>query len=292
MHDSSKPTLLDELRAAKNSHSTLKQEILMAKTNFHKVFVFEGITDYGVYDEWLKNDFSYQKSGHITGKGKKQLVSLYKKSLELNDTEILGACKFYVDQDYDMECLNDEYITTLKCYSVENYIVNEHSLRSFLKDEFRLDARRIDLLESIVDTFKSDLLKFNSLARRLCEPLFLKHNIEGMAKFYDKISSVIDITYGRVNYKEGAEKIEYDCDLTNPEVLRLVSYFRKASDLCSIKGKYHFEFFKLWLCSLKEYMKARPEMASLSFNKDPFMIEMRRLASATPVPAEVMQSVA
>lgn len=286
------PTLLDELRAAKNSHSTLKQEILMAKTNFRKVFVFEGITDYGVYDEWLKNEFSYKKAGHITGKGKKQLISLYKKSVELNDTEILGTCKFYVDQDYDIECLNDEHITTLKCYSVENYIVNEHSLRSFLKDEFRLDARRIEFLESIVDTFKSDLRQFNMLARHLCEPLFLKHNIEGMAKFYDKISSVIDINYGRVRYKDGVEKIEYDCDLTNPDVRKLISYFRNVSDLCSIKGKYHFEFFKLWLCSLKEYMKAHPEVASLSFNKDPLMIEMRRLASATPAPVEIIKSVA
>lgn len=292
MHDIPQSTLLDELRAAKNSHNTLKQEILMAKTNFQKVFVFEGVTDYGVYDEWLKNDFSYKKSGHISGKGKKQLVSLYKKSVELNDTEILGTCKFYVDQDYDMECLNDEHITTLKCYSVENYIVNEYSLRSFLKDEFRLDARRIDLLESIVDTFKADLLQFNILARSLCEPLFLKHNIEGMAKFYDKISNVIDISFGNIKYKAGVEKIEYDCDLTNPEVLRLISYFRNVSDLCSIKGKYHFEFFKLWLCSLKESMKGKPELANLTFNKNPFMIEMRRLASATPIPDEIAQSVA
>ncbi|EOB9991593.1 hypothetical protein ACI0YF_003872, partial [Cronobacter sakazakii] len=54
-----------------------------------------------------------------------------------------------------------------------------------------------------------------------------------------------------------------------------------------IRGKYHFEFIKKWLISLREKINTLDLMNLSKVTKDPAQMEMRRFASATPAPYEI-----
>ncbi|WP_158698769.1 DUF4435 domain-containing protein [Cronobacter dublinensis] len=179
--------LLQSLFEAQSSKDSLMQSVLMGLSSSDKVIVFEGVTDYQVYDEWLKSDLVYQKAEHICAKGKSQLVDLYVHVKKINHTDILNGCKFFVDHDYDMVSYSDNCIVTLGCYSVENYLVNDLAVDSILKDEFQLDVRKIAERKKILQQFREDLVIFNELAKQACLPLFIRHNIEGRAVFIKNI---------------------------------------------------------------------------------------------------------
>ncbi|HIC6655368.1 TPA: DUF4435 domain-containing protein, partial [Salmonella enterica subsp. enterica serovar Cerro] len=188
--------LLSNLLSAQSTKESLMQIVLMALSTSDKVLVFEGDTDYQVYDEWLKHECYYPNAEHLCAKGKSQIISLYKHVKSINHTDIIENSMFYVDQDYDLDSHNDDCIRTLQCYSVENYIVNEGSLVSILKDEFHLNAIKIQERERIVAQFRKDFSCFNEIAKLACKPLFIKHNIFGKTQFYKKITDVIYIEYG------------------------------------------------------------------------------------------------
>ncbi|EPB4850167.1 hypothetical protein ACRJUT_004444, partial [Cronobacter malonaticus] len=56
--------LLQSLFEAQSSKDSLMQSVLMGLSSSDKVIVFEGVTDYQVYDEWLKSDLVYQNAEH------------------------------------------------------------------------------------------------------------------------------------------------------------------------------------------------------------------------------------
>ncbi|AUH01311.1 DUF4435 domain-containing protein [Prodigiosinella confusarubida] len=276
--------LLNTMKKEVSSKSSLKQEILLKTSTFDKIFVFEGTDDYPVYDEWMKQNSIYINAGHIIAKGKKQIIRLYENALQHNDQEILANCYFFVDHDFDTFEHNSENIVTLSCYSIENYIINSHSTKSYLKDEFKMDITRLDLLDRIKDDFESDFEKFQSIAKELCKPLFVNHNIKGKAKFYEKISSIINLEYKNIRVKENAKLIGYEVDENSEDAKKLIVIFDVLPYERAIKGKYVFEFIKLWLSSLKSHLSGD---INLKITKDPLMLERRRLACATPIPDEI-----
>ncbi|WP_449548890.1 DUF4435 domain-containing protein [Lelliottia amnigena] len=278
--------LLNTMKKEVNSRNPLKQEILLKTSSFDKIFVFEGVDDYPVYDEWMKRNSEYTDAGHLIAKGKKQIIELYEHAVEHDDQEILTSCYFFVDHDFDTFEHNAESIVTLSCYSIENYIINSHSTKSYLKDEFKMDITRSDLLELIRKDFETDFLTFKKLAKELCKPLFVNHNINKKAKFYEKISSVINIEYKNISLKENAKLIDYEVKKDAIETKTLVSLFDDLSYERAIKGKYVFEFIKIWLSSLKTHLS---ENKDLKITKDPLMLERRRLACATPIPEEMIR---
>lgn len=278
--------LLNVMKKETSSRNPLKQEILLKTSSFDKIFVFEGVDDYPVYDEWMKRNPEYINAGHLVAKGKKQIIELYEHAVQQDDKEILTNCYFFVDHDFDTFEHNSENIVTLSCYSIENYIINSHSTKSYLKDEFKMDITRSELLERIKEDFESDYQLFRELAKELCKPLFVNHNINEKAKFYDKISSVINIEYKNITLKANAKLIGYEVNESSAEVKSLMSFFDELPYERSIKGKYVFEFIKIWLASLKSYLSVNKE---LKITKDPLMLERRRLACSTPVPKEMLR---
>ncbi|EPN1930292.1 DUF4435 domain-containing protein [Cronobacter dublinensis] len=276
--------LLNDMKKEVSSRNPLKQEILLKTSTFDKIFIFEGVDDYPVYDEWMKRNPIYLESGHLVAKGKKQIIELYENALLHADEEILSNCYFFVDHDFDLFEHNTENIVTLSCYSIENYIINTYSTKSYLKDEFKMDITRHDLLERIRRDFESDFQLFNDLAKELCKPLFVNHNINGKAKFYDKISSIISIEYKNITLKNKGKTIGYEVNTNTEEVKNLIEIFDALPYERAIKGKYVFEFIKHWLFSLKSYLAADKD---LKITKDPLMLERRRLACATPIPKEI-----
>ncbi|EPY4925422.1 hypothetical protein OA48_08360 [Klebsiella variicola] len=282
--------LLDELIKAKESKNPLKQEILMARSFVDSIYVFEGVDDFPVYDEWLKHNRHYANSCHIVAKGKKQITTLYEYSTLIDDREILDNCIFYVDHDYDLERHDDHCITTLDCYSIENYIVNEAAVSNYMSDELRLDAKHITLKNSLMSDFRSDLSIFLAAARSICKPLFINHNILGKAEFYEKISKLINIEYKNIFIKENADIKGYLVDVGSSRFSELSDIFDNLTDSRAVRGKYVFEFIKLWLNSLKENLISRGNGEIKLSKKDPLMLEMRRLASSTPIPIEIQRS--
>lgn len=269
-----------------SSKNPLKQEILLKTSKFSKIFIFEGVDDYPVYDEWMKRNSVYVNAGHLVAKGKKQIIELYEHAIKYDDQEILKNCYFFVDHDFDTFEHNSDSIVTLSCYSIENYIINSHSAKSYLKDEFKMDITRSELLDSIKIDFESDFLQFKKLAKELCKPLFINHNVNGKAKFYDKISSVINLDYKDIRIKENAKLIGYEVNEDAEDVKALIVIFDNLTHERSIKGKYVFEFMKIWLSSLKSHLSTNKD---LRITKDPLMLERRRLACATPIPKELMK---
>lgn len=278
--------LLSLMKKETASRNPLKQEILLKTSTYEKIFVFEGVDDYPVYDEWMKRNPVYMKAGHLVAKGKRQIIDLYEHAMQHEDKEILSNCYFFVDHDFDVFEHNSDIIVTLSCYSIENYIINTHSTRSYLKDEFKMDITRSDLLESIKHDFESDFQAFKTLAKDLCKPLFVNHNVNGKAKFYDKIASVINLEYKRIQLKEDASFIGYEVNENDEIVKNLITDFDALPYERSIKGKYVFEFIKCWLSSLKSHLSTNKD---LKITKDPLMLERRRLASVTPIPEEMMR---
>ncbi|MCK6930433.1 DUF4435 domain-containing protein [Enterobacter roggenkampii] len=277
-------SLLNVMKKEVHSKNPLKQEILLKISSFEKIFVFEGVDDYPVYDEWMKRNPVYCEAGHLVAKGKKQIIELYEHAIQHDDKEVLENCFFFVDHDFDIFEHNSDGIVTLSCYSIENYIINSHSTKSYLKDEFKMDISRTELLEKIKSDFESDFIEFKKIAKELCKPLFINHNVNGKAKFYDKISSVLNLEYKNITIKDGAKIIDYEVNKDSEDVKKLLSYFEDLSYERSIKGKYVFEFIKHWLSSLKKHLST---IKDLKITKDPLMLERRRLACATPIPQEM-----
>ncbi|MBN5217909.1 DUF4435 domain-containing protein [Serratia ureilytica] len=278
--------LLNIMKKEISSKNPLKQEILLKTSKFSKIFIFEGVDDYPVYDEWMKRNSMYVNSGHLVAKGKKQIIELYEHAIKYDDQEILKNCYFFVDHDFDTFEHNSDSIVTLSCYSIENYIINSHSAKSYLKDEFKMDITRSELLDSIKIDFESDFLQFKKLAKELCKPLFINHNVNGKARFYDKISSVINLDYKDIRIKEDAKLIGYEVNEDAEDVKALIVIFDNLTHERSIKGKYVFEFMKIWLSSLKSHLSTNKD---LRITKDPLMLERRRLACATPIPKELIK---
>ncbi|HGW4086802.1 TPA: DUF4435 domain-containing protein [Klebsiella michiganensis] len=282
--------ILDSLRKAQLTKDSLMQTVLMALSTFDKVIVFEGDTDYQVYDEWLKHNPVYTSSEHVCAKGKSQLIELYEHAKNINHSDIINGCRFFVDHDYDLFSHNDDFITTLNCYSVENYLVNDSALLNILKDEFHLDARRHNERLAIIVQFRKDLSMFNELAKKVCMPLFVKHNLEGKTEFYRKISDLIIIEYSNVRLKDEASSIIPTFDESS-DAVQLVRQFNALPYIRTIRGKYHFEFVKKWLVSLRTLINNEGLHNIPKVNKDPEQMDMRRFASATPVPTELSTSV-
>ncbi|EPX8934751.1 hypothetical protein ACW5X7_002131 [Morganella morganii] len=278
--------LLNNMRKEITSKNPLKQKILLKISSFDKIYIFEGVDDYPVYDEWMKRNETYQNSGHLIACGKKQVLELYEHALKTNDSEILENCFFFVDHDYDIYSHNTDIIVTLACYSMENYIVNVNSTKNYLMDEFKMDISDSELRNEVIDVFLSDFDNFNKLAKNICEPLFVNYNMLGKTKFYEKISSVISIQYGQIKLKDGATLIGYQVDETSDEALKLKNIFKELSYERSIKGKYVFEFIKIWLSSLKTFLK---KTRAMTIKKDPLQLERRRLACSSPIPDEIIR---
>lgn len=278
--------LLNNMRREITSKNPLKQQILLKISSFDKIYIFEGVDDYPVYDEWMKRNETYQNSGHLIARGKKQVLELYEHALKINDAEILENCFFFVDHDYDIYAHNTDIIVTLACYSMENYIVNVNSTKSYLMDEFKMDISESELRNDVIEVFLTDFDNFNKLAKDICEPLFVNYNMLGKTKFYDKISSVISIQYSQIKLKDGAALIGYEVDETSDEALKLKNAFKELSYERSIKGKYVFEFIKIWLSSLKTFLT---ETRTVRITKDPLQLERRRLACSSPIPDEIIR---
>lgn len=278
--------LVEKMRIEKTSRGPLKQNILLKKSNYEKIFVFEGDDDYSVYDEWMKRNEVYCRSGHIVAKGKRQIIELYEHSKKISDEEIMDSCMFFVDHDYDLYEHNENNIVTLSCYSIENYIVDERSVRSYIIDEFKMDVRNESLRDSLIEDFKNDLADFYAAASIACEPLFINHNLNDKAKFYSNIKSIIHIEHKNVKLKTGAQLIAIEGEQRTEEIERLRKIYSELSYERKIKGKYLFEFIKSWLSSVK--VKINGENG-IRITKDPLMVEMRRLAGSSKIPAELVR---
>ncbi|WP_273827734.1 DUF4435 domain-containing protein [Providencia rettgeri] len=282
----SEDDILDLLNKAKLSRSALKQEILTLKSESDIVLIFEGVTDFPAYDEWLKHEESYTDCIHICAKGKKQVLELYLHSLAINDDEILDSCKFFVDHDYDLVCHNDRNIVTLNCYSIENYIVNRNSVKNYLMDEFRLDMRHRVKLNEVVNTFIADYNNFLQICNDICKPLFVNYNSLEKVKFIEKISHYINIEYNNIRLKKASE-YGYLVPLDSDKTVELMSVFDELPLNRTVRGKYVLEFIKQWLSSAKLALANYMDQHNLSIKNDPLTLTIRRLASSSPKPTEL-----
>ncbi|MCS6089446.1 hypothetical protein LNO03_12290 [Klebsiella pneumoniae subsp. pneumoniae] len=105
-----------------------------------------------------------------------------------------------------------------------------------------------------------------------------------------KISKLINIEYKNIFIKENADIKGYLVDVDSSRFSELSDIFDNLTDSRAVRGKYVFEFIKIWLNSLKENLISRGNGEIKLSKKDPLMLEMRRLASSTPIPIEIQRS--
>ncbi|WP_272665068.1 DUF4435 domain-containing protein [Providencia sp. PROV174] len=281
--------LLTDMKVSRDKTSSLRYDILAAKSFCDVVIVIEGVEDFSVYGVWLER-LSYTKNyGHITAKGKKNIIDLYNKCLADGDEIILSHVKFIVDKDYDLASINNDVFLTLNSYSIENTIVDELSVKSFLKREFNITAGHFPLLEKIMNDFIVDFSLYNKFARIISKKYFLKHNLEGKGTYkFEVIKKTISIKYQSIEFT--GECNDFNFSLFDKKKLDYLSEcFDRLTDKEAIRGKYCFEFIKEWLNSLRNYLKTIDTSSQFRLNFDPrssLSNDMSKFAIACEIPRE------
>ncbi|WP_272653952.1 DUF4435 domain-containing protein [Providencia sp. PROV091] len=282
--------ILSDMKMSRDATAALKQELLIAKTYCDSVFIFEGKTDFGVYETWLARVNYNLTYTHIAAKSKTQAIKLYDDLYLINDSA-LEYTKFIVDHDYDLNNTTNSHILTLNAYSIENYLVSERILESILKDEFEIKADKIELIFDIKNQFNQDLDLFIDGIRMISKPLFIKHNTLGSCQFYQNIKEFFIIKYNSISYSiDFMDKVINIDDIEHDKVSEMSLLYDSLPDNKAIRGKYLMEFFREWLESLREFIKNEKQVnkryKGIAVNFDARKFSLRRFATISYLPTE------
>lgn len=242
---------LSSMRVSRKSPAVLKHGLILLKAEAEggAILVFEGVDDKVVYHHWINRICSDLLYEPYVCEGKKYVLQL----LEVvnNDVNGLGdGVYFFVDKDFDdieeHPVCSSLYITS--AYSIENYLVDPHTVRELLKTHFHCDfgpVRRGEIMGLYTRLYKdfldiSEGVNFRTYSAR-------KLGIEAVLP--QKISRIADISLTSVSSVGLAanESVRLIRELTVEEVNGLSSKFEKLDKAWSYRGKYAFMFFTKWI---------------------------------------------
>ncbi|MDP1520630.1 DUF4435 domain-containing protein [Porticoccus litoralis] len=282
---------VDHIRSARKRKSVLKIKVLSIRSGDINapIFIFEGKTDIGPYEAWIKRideDLSYKG---LPAEGKAQVLE-FRESIR---DENLGPVYFFVDHDFDglREYRPSSNIYCLDSYSYENYLVTNVVLESILNDEFECSVEP--------ESIHSAQSLYSKVSASFCDAMK-----EANLRFF--VAAKYDLKRGRVDNRINqfvsvfidfvAKK--YDSDRLNQLVPLLDEYsqdeFSSAEEfflnICdpmkNHRGKYIFSFFLCWLDLLADARKAGtyPFLASASIKYNRAAMSPRSLAGRSKIP--------
>lgn len=285
---------LDHVRDARKRKSVLKIKALAIRSGDTKVpiFVFEGKTDIGPYEAWIKRISSNFYYKGVPGEGKAQVLE-FRESISSMDDEQFDSIYFFVDRDFDglrgyqESC--DIYCTD--SYSFENYLAEKDVLISVLEDELGCVSELGDIDQS-VSLYSKVSQEFIDAMRQVNFRLFLAAQYDlGRGRLDNRINSFLDLDLTSVRKKYNEEELKGLIPLSieaNDHQIRTASQkFSEMPDpMKSFRGKYVLSFFLAWLDRLAEARRAGnfpfSEAAKVKYNRA--AMSERALASRSPIP--------
>ena len=254
---------VDSVRDSRAKVVVLKTKILKIRSarETTPIIVFEGVTDPGPYDVWLRKyrpDLEYIP---VIANGKGHLMRFYS-SLKNEEGLWKNLIYFIVDHDFDglRGCEHSDVIFHTCAYSMENYLVSPVVLHSLLNDEFE-NPEGIEENINIVNHYEK-------LLGKVCEALtevnkrifFMQNNGLGKGSKEERIGKYIEINVSDVKRAYSDDDLIFLVPLvrepTAEELDFLNDHFSKFEDLRSrFRGKYLYDFFLSWLSCLAEDRK-------------------------------------
>jgi hypothetical protein len=155
----------------RNARETFREGLIefMSKCNpsdTTQLFCFvEGNIDKCFYNSKVRAIIDISPSSIICRK-KTNVLSIYD---EINKRKEYSGVPigYFIDRDFDNSCeMKDVYETP--CYSIENFYVQEETVRAILEDAFMIDshgedyATALDLYQKLIETFHQKTLLLNS----------------------------------------------------------------------------------------------------------------------------------
>ena len=139
---------IEDVRNARDKGVVLKTKVLSIRSGYPDlpIIIFEGKTDVGPYEVWIKKIDDSITYIPIVASGKAQSLELY--SMINSGRYQEKFVYFIVDRDFDeLRGLPLSPIIFKTCmYSLENYLISSGALRSILNDEFESSEDLKDLV--------------------------------------------------------------------------------------------------------------------------------------------------
>lgn len=255
---------VEVLRDARDKSVVLKTKVLKARSAGRDlpIIIFEGKTDVGPYESWIKKISKRLTYIPISATGKKQSLDFYSRVLtERAPWNYL--IYFVVDRDFDelRGYSSDRIIFKTCCYSMESYLISTESLRSVLADEFECHEDE-EQIEKILDHYKIILsdacMELQDINKRI---YFLQNYNAGTGSKEERVGRFIDINLDGVKrtYKDSDLKVliplsREPTEQENAQIDEVFSGFKEHPK--RFRGKYLLDFFLSWLCLLSEDRKS------------------------------------
>jgi hypothetical protein len=292
-------SIIERLRESRKNPSVLKLKILKIRGENPDIFIFiyEGQEDIPVYEEWLSRIANCPHFEAVAGNGKEQLLGFYT-SLTKNADSLLRKVFFFVDRDFDSPFEQSNNLFELEAYSIENLICTEAVLESLLRDEFRR-AGKVAERGKICKTFSDLHEKFNAISKDLNLGLFLARRCGiNVSKKPERATEIAAIKVNEVDraYGDISEIFSVEEEINLEKAIELSEEFENLPITLRQRGKYLLDFFRRWLRTLSDDLKAENpvlfESRDAALPGDPAAVTMRRLTSAAPIPVALSNFIA
>lgn len=286
---------VNKIRAARDKVAVLKATVLQIRSGVNgrrPLLIFEGKTDIGPYEVWIRK-INHQASFNVThASGKKQLLE-FRDSIFNTTSDDFDEIYFIVDYDFDglQGKREGDDIYCLDRYSVENYLVSDRVLISVLNDElecsdFPKDVQAaVDLYQKISQKFCASMNYLNFHLYVMSKKSLSSHPIN------KKLSVYLDISLTEVSRKLSDSEIDVITSITeNVEESEIIDLWEKFSSIgdpmMSHRGKFIYEFFLSWLDRLAEARRNGEEVFSIprDIKYSRQALSMRSLATRSEIP--------
>ncbi len=229
------------------------------KVNDDTIFCFvEGNEDVSFYSQFLErhkqNDLKF-----IICNGKENVINNYKNlTWDFYDKKRI---LFFIDKDYDdyieNELINDENVFVTQYYSIENYLVNDITLKKFIIDNFFITNE--DIIKTLVNNFRIQHQEYiNQLKKISAWMMYCRKNKHKVNFNEIKISDLFKINSDGILEKkvlvDYSGFFDYICSKTNTShfnINEIKKYLSKINIEQNrqkfVRGKYDLHFMFLYL---------------------------------------------
>lgn len=238
-------------------------KFILEYSNFNNtIFYFVEGDDFCYYNPRVKKIINDKDIRHYKCGGKEQVLGVNRliknnKVNLSNDNKIL----YFVDRDYGInneEISDDIYITDL--YSIENYYLNENTIKKILMDFFEIDINTKNY-NLAMHYYEECYKKYSLFAKYLNAfiysiRIYEKENHLQRTRLDTKLSKflikedLINYEYKKIDFNLFKEVFSIDFQIEEEHYIENSRFF-SISNHFNFRGKYELEFLKSFLYLIK-----------------------------------------
>lgn len=285
---------VDHVRDARERNCVLRLRVLKIRSGYANgpIFIFEGKTDIGAYEAWIKRidgDFRYKG---VPSNGKTQVLN-FRESISGSENKDFKSIYFFIDHDYDgLRGFDDsDNIFCTQSYSFENYLVTDLVLESILNDEFECSDDP-DIVPRVLELYRKMSSDFCNSMSDANLRLFIaaKYQLE-RGRIEKKINKFVEIAVNSVTkIYDDEEVLSLIPLLVEPDEEMEIEGRNEFNEICDcmkrFRGKYIYLFFLTWLdvlsISRKDGILPFTEAKNIKYNRA--CHTERSLASRSEIP--------